>query len=120
MAVVLIAAGIAGFTLNRVQTNSDMKNFTIVVQSDRDGFEKTVECSSDLGTLGEYVRTMDDCTWEDSDYGTYITGWYGLDQDLDNQYWWSIYVDNEMSNDGADLIELQDGHEYEFILVQGW
>lgn len=120
MAVILVVAGVAGFVLNKVNTNSNMKKFAIVIESERDGFNSTIECKTDLGTLGEYVRTMEECTWEDSAYGTYITGWCGYDQDLDNQYWWAIYVDNEQSNNGADLIELQDGHEYEFKLIQGW
>jgi len=120
VAALVVAAGIVGFVLNRVNANSNMKSFTIVVQSERDNLDNKIECKTDLGTLGEYVRTLDECTWEESSYGIYITGWYDYSQDLDNQYWWAIYVDNEMSPDGADLIELQDGHEYEFILVQGW
>jgi len=120
MAIVLVAAGIAAFALNRVNANSNMKKFTLVVESERDGLNEKTECKSDLGTLGEYVRTLDSCMWEDSAYGTYITGWYGYEQDLDNQDWWAVYVDEEMSATGVDLIELEEGHEYEFKLVHGW
>lgn len=120
VAVLVLGAGIAGFLLNRAKTNSDLKNFTIVVQSERDGIDQKIECKSDLGTVGEYVRTMEECTWEDSDYGTYITGWFGCEQNLDEQYWWSFEVNNQMSENGVDLVALEDGAEYEFILVQGW
>lgn len=119
-ALVVAIAAVVGLNLNQLNTTTDEKEFTIVIQSERDDFEKTIECSSDLGTLGEYVRTLDECKWEDSDYGTYITGWYDYDQDLDNQYWWAIYEDGEQATNGADLMELEDGHEYEFILIQGW
>jgi len=118
--LVLVAAGIVAFTLNKVNTNSNNKEFTLVIQSERDDFDKSIECESDLGTLGEYIRTLEFCTWEDSEYGIYITGWYDYDQDLDNMYWWAIYEDGEMSPNGADLIALEEGHEYEFILTQGW
>lgn len=120
VAALVIIAGIAGFAFNRVNANSNMKKFTIVVQSERDGLDKTLECKSDMATVGEYLRTVEGCQYEESDYGIYITGWFDCAQDLDNQYWWSFMVDNEMSPNGADLTELQDGHEYEFILVQGW
>jgi len=119
-ALVLIAAAIAGIVLNKVNTNSDQKKFTIVVSSERDNLNETIECKSDLGTLGEYVQTMEQCQWESSEYGTYITGWYDCAQDLDNQYWWSVEVDHEMSATGVDGIVLTDGQEYEFTLVQGW
>ena len=118
--IVLIAAGIAGIVLNRVNANSDMKQFTIVVQSERDGLDEKLECKSNLGTLGEYVQTLEECQWSGSDYGTYISGWYDCAEDMDNQYWWSVNVDNEMAATGVDGIALVDGQEYEFILVQGW
>ena len=118
--VVVLGVGIAGFCLNRANTNSNQKSFTIVVQSERDGLNETIQCKSDLGTVGEYVRTMEQCSWEDSEYGTFITGWFGCEQNMDEQYWWSFSVNNEMSANGVDLVALEDGQEYEFILVQGW
>lgn len=117
---VLIAAGIAAYTLNKVNTNSDLKNFTLVIESERDNFSESIECKSNLGTLGEFLRTLEYCKWEDSSYGIYITGWYDYDQDLDNQYWWALYEDGSMSPTGADEIALTEGHEYKFVLTQGW
>lgn len=116
----ILVAGFIGFKLNKVNTNSNEKNFTIVVESERDDFSKTLDCKSDLGTLGEYVRTLEDCTYSESEYGIYITGWYGYEEDTTNQFWWSVSVDGEMASTGADGIELVDGQSYEFILKEGW
>lgn len=119
-AVVLAVAALVGYKVTRPDTEDGTKKFTLVVQSERDSFEKSVECKSDMATLGEYVRTLDYCEWEESEYGVYITGWYEYQQDLDNQYWWSININGEQSGSGADLIPLKDGDSYEFVLVQGW
>ena len=96
------------------------KKFTITITSERDNFKETIECSSDLENLGQYVRTMEQCVWEESTYGTYITGWYDMSQDLDNQYWWQISVDGVVASDGADFAVLEEGKDYEFDLMQGW
>lgn len=117
---VLAVVGIVAVVFNKVHVTEGQKKFTITVISDRDDFEKTVECKSDLGTLGEYVKTMDDCIWEESEYGTYIKGWYGYEEDIDNQYWWSVNIDNVEATTGVDSIPLEEDKDYEFILKQGW
>lgn len=120
IALLIVAGGIAGMNFTKVKTNSDEKSFTILVESDRDSFSKTLDCKSDLGTLGEYVRTLEDCQYSESEYGIYIQGWYGYEEDITNQFWWSVSVNGEMANVGADQIELKDGESYEFILKEGW
>lgn len=117
---ILAVVGIVAVVLNKVNVTEGQKKFTITVISERDNLEKTVKCKSDLGTLGEYVKTMNDCKWEDSDFGTYIKGWYGHEEDIENQYWWSVNVDNVEASTGVDSIPLEEGKDYEFILKQGW
>lgn len=119
MAVVVLA-GVFAYKVNHKVVDAGTKSFTIEVKSERDNLDKTIKCTSDEKTLGAYVRTLKDCTWEDSSYGTYIKGWYGCSEDKTNQYWWAVYEDGQESANGVDLIQLEDGHEYEFSLVQGW
>lgn len=117
---ILAVVGIVAVVLNKVHVTEGQKKFTITVISERDDLEKTVECKTDAETLGEYVKTLPDCKWEDSSYGTYIKGWYGYEEDIDNQYWWSVNIDNVEASDGVDMIPLEEGKDYEFILKQGW
>lgn len=96
------------------------KDITVTIESERDNFEKTVEVSTECETLGEWVREFEGSTWEESTYGLYIQGFYGYQEDIDNQYWWCVYVGEESSTEGVDYIELQDNGVYKFSLVQGW
>lgn len=119
ISILLVLAVVVGYA-TKIKPNDNEKKFTIHITSERDNFDKVIDCSTDVTTLGDYVQTLDECIWEDSEFGTYITGWYDIKQDLDNQYWWAIYVNDEQSPTGADTIELKDGEEYGFVLTQGW
>lgn len=118
-AIVVIAAVVAGI-LNYRETQEGMKEFQIEVVSDRDSYSEVIDCKSDAEYLGEFLRTFEGCEWQDSDYGIYITGFNGMQEDIDNQYWWCITVNGEMSMTGADEIPLQEGDVYNFTLTQGW
>lgn len=119
IAVVAVAAMIAG-VLNYRETQEGVKDFRIEVISDRDEFSEIFEATSDKEYLGEFLRTMKDCEWEESEYGIYITGFYGMKQDFENQYWWCITINDQEISLGADAIPLQDGDKYTFTLLQGW
>lgn len=118
-AIVVIAAVAAGI-LNYRETQEGMKEFQIEVVSDRDSYSEVIDCKSDAEYLGEFLRTFEGCEWQDSDYGIYITGFNGMQEDIDNQYWWCITVNGEISMTGADEIPLQEGDVYNFTLTQGW
>lgn len=119
IAVVVVIGVIAG-VLNYRATQAGKKEFQIEVISERDGYSETTDCKSDAEHLGEFLRTFEGCEWQESDYGIYITGFDGMQEDMDNQYWWSVNVNGESSMTGADEIPLQDGDTYSFILMQGW
>lgn len=119
IAVLIITAAVAG-ALNRHAVQSGAKEFQIEVVSDRDGYSQTTEYQSDAGYLGEFLRTMENCSWQESDYGIYIIGFDGMQEDLENQYWWCVLVNGESSTTGADEIPLADGDVYCFTLKQGW
>ena len=109
IAVVVVIGVIAG-VLNYRATQAGKKEFQIEVISERDGYSETTD----------FLRTFEGCEWQESDYGIYITGFDGMQEDMDNQYWWSVNVNGESSMTGADEIPLQDGDTYSFILMQGW
>lgn len=118
-AILVIAAIVAG-ALNYRETQTGKKAFQVEVVSDRDGYSVTTEYTSYAEYLGEFLRIMEGCEWQESDYGIYITGFDGMMEDMDNQYWWSVSVNGESSMTGADEIPLTNGDVYNFTLMQGW
>ena len=119
VAVVAVAA-IVAVVLNQKSTTAGVKNFKVQIVSERDGYDQTTDCKSDAEFLGEFLRNYSDCEYQESDYGIYVTGFDGMKEDLDNQYWWCISVNGEAAVTGADEIPLQDGDTYNFTLKQGW
>lgn len=118
-AILVIAAVVAG-TLNYRASQKGVKTFQVEVVSDRDSYSQTAVYQSDAEYLGEFLRTMEGCQWQESDYGIYITGFDGMQEDMENQYWWCISVNGESSTTGADEIPLMNGDIYNFTLKQGW
>lgn len=118
-AIVLVAGAIA-IIFNVRETQSGNKSFTFSVVSDRDSYNNELSCKSDLEFLGQYLRTLPECEYQESEYGIYITGFDGMSEDIDNQYWWCICVDGASATTGADEIPLTDGGNYSLVLMQGW
>ena len=119
-AAIIIVIGVIAGVLNHRATMDGMKTFQVEVISERDNYSETTDCKSDAEYLGEFLRTFEDCEWQESDYGIYITGFNGMQEDMDNQYWWCVIVNGESSTVGADEVPLQDGDVYTFTLKQGW
>ncbi len=118
-AVLIIIAGAAAF-LNLRETQEGTKKFQVEVISEKDDFSKITNEKSDLIYLGEFIRTAEDCQWEESELGMFITGWYGMEQDFSQEYWWCITVNDKEIMLGVEQIPLQDGDKYTFTLMQGW
>lgn len=119
-AAVLVAVGVIAGVLNLKETQAGMKTFTVEVTSERDGYSEATECTSDEEYLGAFIRTFEGCEYAEADYGIYITGFHGMEEDMDNQYWWCVFVNGESATTGADEIVLEDGATYTFMLKQGW
>ncbi|MDY2699769.1 MAG: DUF4430 domain-containing protein [Suilimivivens sp.] len=117
---ILIVIGVIAGVLNHRTVTEGMKSFQVEIISERDYYSETTDCKSDAEYLGEFLRTFEGCEWQDSDYGIYITGFNGMQEDMDNQYWWCVIVNGESSTVGADEVPLQDGDVYTFTLKQGW
>ena len=118
--VILAIAGVAVAFFARPKAQEGTKRFQVEVISERDGYSKVTDCTSDEEFLGLFMRSFEGCEWEESEYGTYITGFDGMQQDLDNQYWWCITVNDEPNSLGADLLPIEAGNKYTFTLTQGW
>ena len=119
-AAVLVVIGVIAGVLNYRATQAGMKEFQVEVVSERDGYAEITDCKSDAEYLGEFLRTYEDCQWEDSSYGIYVKGFAGMMEDIDNQYWWCVTVNGESAMTGADEIPLLEGDIYTFTLMQGW
>lgn len=119
VALVAVIAVVA-VILNQKTTTEGEKSFEVQIISERDDYDETTKCQSDAEFLGEFIRTFEGCDYEESEYGIYITGFHGMSEDLDNQYWWCVSVNGESATTGADMIPLTDGDTYTFTLVQGW
>lgn len=119
-AAVLVIAGVIAGVLNYRSTQEGVKRFQIEVISERDGYSEKTDCESGEEYLGAYLRTFEGCEWQEAAYGIYITGFDGMKEDIDNQYWWCVMVNGEAAASGADEIPLQSGDTYSFVLTQGW
>ena len=118
--VVLAALAVLGWTLNQRATQQGKKSFEVEIISERDQYSKTETFRSDAEYLGQFLREMEGCEWSDSEWGIYITGFHGMQEDMENQYWWCVIVNGESSMVGADEVPLCDGDKYTFELKQGW
>ena len=119
-AAVIVIAGILAGVLNYRATQEGRKEFQVEIVSGRDGYSDSKTYKSDAEYLGEFLRTLDSCEWEEREFGIYIVGFDGMMEDTDNQYWWCVTVNGESSMTGADEIPLLDGDVYNFTLMQGW
>lgn len=118
-AVLIVVAVVAG-VLNHRTAQEGVKEFQVEVISERDSYSEMTDCKSDAEYLGEFLRTLEGCEWQESEYGIYITGFNGMRDDMENQYWWMVSVNGESSMTGADEIPLQEGDVYTFTLMQGY
>jgi len=119
-AAIIIVIGVIAGVLNYRATREGMKEFQVEIVSERDSYSETVDCKSDAEYLGQFLRTFENCEWEESDYGIYLKGFDGMLEDIDNQYWWCVSVNGEGAMTGADEIPLMNGDVYNFTLMQGW
>ena len=68
-AAVIVIAGILAGALNYRATQEGRKEFQVEIVSERDGYSDSKTYKSDADYLGEFLRTLDNCEWEESDYG---------------------------------------------------
>ena len=84
-AAILVIAAVAAGALNYRAAQSGMKEFQVEIVSERDSYAQVETYRSHAEYLGEFLRTLEICEWQESDYGIYITGFDGMQEDLENQ-----------------------------------
>ena len=121
VALVLIAVvfGVIYF-LNRPAAQTGTKAYTLAVV-DKDGNAKEYTGKTDaeyLKGLMDEVAAEGDFSYsgEESEYGIYITTVNGIvaDYDTDGAYW-SIYVNGEYGQYGADTQPVNDGDSFKLV-----
>lgn len=116
LALVLLAVGFLMIYIRfRPKPVAGSKTITVTV-THGDATVREWHLTTDEEYLRPAVEEPLGLKGEQSTYGLYIKVIDGerADYDLDNAYW-SIYVDGEYSNYGADSLVLRDGGKYDFI-----
>lgn len=116
-----IAAG-SGAVQPSEAVKDEMHKITFIVQAETE--EQTIDVSNDYSTnaatFGDFLRTYPDCQWEDSTYGIFVQGFFGIANDDSQELWWQLFVNGESAAEGADFYEIKDGDEYKYVLTKGY
>ncbi len=111
------------FCFSACQSNSGgaagPKDITLNV-THGDGSEKSFSISTDAEFLGEALQEEKLIEGEDGQYGLYITAVDGETADSDNQEWWCLKKDGEMTSTGVDTTPISDGDTFELVLTVGY
>lgn len=117
IAIVLVAALMAGvYVMTRPQAQAGSKNVTVVIVY-QDGTEKKLEYATDLNYLSELLLEKELVTgYESEEFGFTIEGVDGivLDWATDNAYW-ALYEGEEYATTSAAGIVLVDGGVYKLV-----
>lgn len=124
IALVVVAAVFFGiYKANQPTTFVGSKEYTLTVVDDN-GKETKYEASTDeeylRGALEE-LQENSDFTFEgsDSDYGLFITTVNGLEADYTkDQSYWSIYVNGEYGQYGADSQPVENNDAFKLVYEQ--
>lgn len=100
--------------------NTDEITVTVEVLSERDNYDSSTDYTTAAATLADLLKAEDLVDYEDSEYGMFIHGVAGMQDDAAEEYWWSLSVDGEMAMAGADGVDLTDNSTYTLTLVQGY
>ena len=103
-------------------TGAAGKHFTFKIPAQEGGADIAVveDATFDGEMFGDYLKQYKDCAWEDSEYGIFVKGFCGVENDDSQQLWWQLFVDGESAQAGADMIELTDGAVYEYVYTLGY
>lgn len=108
------------YTLTRESGDDNLKSITFNIVSLRDDYFVSETYQTDKEFLAEFLKEIDGITYEDSQYGMFVTAVDGFSEDYDEQYWWAILVDDSMAIVGSEEIVLKDGSKYTLELIQGY
>lgn len=80
--------------------------------------EETITYEDESISLLDLIDEAVDLDYQMSEYGAFISGigsFYPREHGITWNYWFSLYVDDEMSMTGLDQIELRDGIKISFV-----
>jgi len=106
------------------KTQTGTKAYTVEVV-DNNGDKKSYQGKTDaeyLSGLMDELTAEGDFSYEgtQSDYGLYITTINGVTADYDkDKAYWSIYVNGEVGQYGADSQPVADGDDFQFVYEKG-
>ncbi len=106
------------------KTQTGTKAYTVEVV-DQNGETKSYQGRTDaeyLSGLMDELAAEGDFSYEgtQSDYGLYITAINGVTADYDkDKAYWSIYVNGEVGQYGADSQPVADGDDFQFVYEKG-
>lgn len=119
--VVVVAVFFGIYKANQPTTFVGSKEYTVTVVDD-EGNKKKYEASTDQKYLGDALEELDENSDEfslesdDTDYGMYITTVNGLEADYDkDQAYWSIYVNGEYGQYGADSQPVKNNDKFKLV-----
>lgn len=116
LAVLIIALGAVYFVFSP-KTSEGSKAITLSV-IDNTGAETTYDVKTDAEFLREVFDEIEGLTVEgtDGDYGLYINTVNGVTADFNSDgAYWSIYVNGEVGQNGADTQPVTDGDNYSIV-----
>ena len=117
--IVVVAVFGAVFFALRPEGTEGGKTFTLeVILTDGSSTEHKV--STDAEFVGEALLSEGLIAGSTGEYGLFITTVDGITANSENQEWWSLTIDGEMSMYGVDQVPVTDGGHYELTLMVGW
>ena len=97
----------------------ETKTVTVVIIH-KDGSKKEDSYTTDFVKLGDLLRDEGLVEGIQGSAGYYVTTADGEEANDRKQEWWKISQDGEMTQVGADLVELKDGSTYELAFTTGY
>lgn len=126
VAVVLIALlGVGSYGIGKMKEggSGEEKSFTVQIQDQSSGVDETIKAEGDQEVLEDWLRENKEeigLIYNDSEYGMFVTGFYGDEADEGQQEWWCVSENGESSEVGVGEIEIDDGDEFLFELKRGY
>lgn len=116
--LIVVLGGLGIYYKQQNKGNENLKTMTLEIVSSKDDVNQKKEYKTDKEYLGEFLKEENLVDYENSDYGMYIRTVDQIKDDPDNNYYWSIYVNDKLSEYAADKIVIEEGSVYKLELIQ--
>lgn len=118
--VLLVAAGVFWFAH---KDNPGHKEFEVRVVNEFEGYDEVIQAEGDQDSFGEWLRDNEEdlgLTYDETEYGMFITGVKNMDVDDAEQEWWTVLINDTPSENGVDRIQINDGETYTLEMKRGY